>query len=86
MFHTLVKEHFWDVIENTAKPIIASHSSVYALCPVPGNLKDDQIKAIAKNRGLSKSTSIQVLLIQPKKDMKMHLWKAVNQNLIPCCL
>ena len=43
---------FWDVIATTSKPIIASHSSVYALCPVPRNLKDDQIKAIAKNKGV----------------------------------
>jgi membrane dipeptidase len=43
---------FWDVIETTSKPIIASHSSVYALCPVPRNLKDDQIKAIAENKGV----------------------------------
>ncbi|TDO93995.1 dipeptidase [Flavobacterium sp. 245] len=43
---------FWDVIETTSKPIIASHSSVYKLCPVPRNLKDDQIKAIAKNNGV----------------------------------
>ena len=43
---------FWDVIATTSKPIIASHSSVYKLCPVPRNLKDDQIKAIAKNKGV----------------------------------
>jgi membrane dipeptidase len=43
---------FWDVIATTLKPIIASHSSVYALCPVPRNLKDEQIKAIAKNKGV----------------------------------
>ncbi len=43
---------FWDVMETTSKPVIASHSSVYALCPVPRNLKDDQIMAIAKNRGV----------------------------------
>lgn len=43
---------FWDVIETTSKPVIASHSSVYKLCPVPRNLKDEQIKAIAKNRGV----------------------------------
>ncbi|MEP6713218.1 MAG: dipeptidase [Ferruginibacter sp.] len=43
---------FWDVISTTSKPIIASHSSVYALCPVPRNLKDEQIKAIAKNKGV----------------------------------
>lgn len=43
---------FWDVIANTTKPVIASHSSVYALCPVFRNLKDDQIRAIAKNGGV----------------------------------
>lgn len=43
---------FWDVIETTSKPVIASHSSVYKLCPVPRNLKDEQIKAIAKNNGV----------------------------------
>lgn len=43
---------FWDVIATTTKPIIASHSSVHTLCPVPRNLKDDQIKAIAKNNGV----------------------------------
>ncbi|WP_282124782.1 dipeptidase [Algibacter mikhailovii] len=43
---------FYDVIENTSKPIIASHSSVYKICPHPRNLKDKQIKAIAKNGGV----------------------------------
>ena len=48
-----VGEHtFWDVIATTTKPIIASHSSVYALCPHQRNLKDDQLKAIAKNGGV----------------------------------
>ncbi len=43
---------FWDVINTTKKPIIASHSSVYNLCPHQRNLKDEQIKAIAKNGGV----------------------------------
>lgn len=43
---------FWDVIKVTKKPIIASHSSVYSLVPSRRNLKDDQIKAIAKNEGV----------------------------------
>lgn len=43
---------FWDVIAITTKPILASHSSVYTLCPVFRNLKDEQIKAIAKNGGV----------------------------------
>lgn len=43
---------FWDVIQLTNKPIIASHSSVYSLVPHRRNLKDNQIKAIAKNGGV----------------------------------
>lgn len=43
---------FWDAIQTTTKPVIASHSCVYNLCPVPRNLKDDQIKAIGKNGGV----------------------------------
>jgi len=45
------EQTFWDVIANTTKPIIASHSSVYRICPHPRNLKDEQIKAMAKNGG-----------------------------------
>jgi membrane dipeptidase len=43
---------FWDAIAITAKPVIVSHSCVYALCPHRRNLKDDQIKAVGKNRGV----------------------------------
>ncbi|MGB4844693.1 MAG: dipeptidase [Ferruginibacter sp.] len=43
---------FWDVIKLTTKPIIASHSSVYTLVQSRRNLKDEQIKAIAKNGGV----------------------------------
>ncbi|SRX74466.1 dipeptidase [Aequorivita antarctica] len=46
------EQTFYDVIATTSKPVIASHSSVYTLCPHPRNLKDDQIKAIAKNGGV----------------------------------
>lgn len=46
------EQTFWDVISTTTKPVLASHSSVYSLCPVPRNLKDEQIKAIAKNGGV----------------------------------
>ncbi|MBS1663866.1 MAG: dipeptidase [Bacteroidetes bacterium] len=43
---------FWDAIRTTTKPVLVSHSSVYALCPVPRNLKDDQIKAVGQNGGV----------------------------------
>jgi membrane dipeptidase len=46
------EQTFWDVIHTTTKPVMASHSAVYELCPNQRNLKDDQIKAIAKNGGV----------------------------------
>jgi membrane dipeptidase len=46
------EQTFWDVIKLTKKPIIASHSCVWKYCHHRRNLKDDQIKAIAKNGGV----------------------------------
>lgn len=46
------EQTFWDVIKYSSKPIIASHSCVYNLTPHRRNLKDEQIKAIAKNGGV----------------------------------
>lgn len=46
------EQTFWDAINITTKPVIVSHSSAFALCPVFRNLKDDQIKAVAKNGGV----------------------------------
>lgn len=43
---------FWDVYHKTNQPLIASHSNAYAICPHERNLKDDQLKAIAKRQGL----------------------------------
>lgn len=43
---------FWDIYENTTGPIINSHSNARALCNVPRNITDDQIRAIAERGGL----------------------------------
>lgn len=43
---------FWDAINTTTKPVIASHSNAYSICHVSRNLKDDQIKAVGKNGGV----------------------------------
>jgi len=43
---------FYDAIRISTKPVIASHSCAYALCPVPRNLTDEQIKAVGKNGGV----------------------------------
>jgi membrane dipeptidase len=46
------EQTFRDVINATTKPVIASHSDVYAICQHNRNLKDEQIRAIAKNKGV----------------------------------
>ena len=46
------EQTFYDVLATTNKPVIASHSCSYALNPVYRNLKDDQLKALAKNGGV----------------------------------
>ena len=46
------EETFWDIINISDKPVIASHSSVYSLCPNHRNLKDSQLKAIKSNGGV----------------------------------
>lgn len=43
---------FYDALRITTKPVIASHSCAHALCPVPRNLTDDQIRMIGKNNGV----------------------------------
>ncbi len=44
-------EGFWDIMDITQKPIIASHSNSRTLCNVPRNLTDEMYKAICKTDG-----------------------------------
>lgn len=46
------EQTFWDVMQTTSNPVIASHSSAYGLCPHYRNLKDDQLFAIKDNGGV----------------------------------
>jgi membrane dipeptidase len=46
------EKSFFDIVETTKAPIIASHSSVRALCDHPRNLTDEQLKALAENGGV----------------------------------
>ena len=44
---------FWDVLQTTHAPIIASHSSARALTNASRNLSDEQLRAIATNNGVA---------------------------------
>ena len=43
---------FWDAIQVTRAPVIASHSSARALTNHPRNMTDDMLRAMAKNGGV----------------------------------
>ena len=43
---------FWDVARVSRAPLVATHSNVHAICPVPRNLVDDQLRAVRDNGGL----------------------------------
>ncbi len=43
---------FWDVLETTEVPVIASHSSSRALCGAARNLTDDMARALAQQGGI----------------------------------
>lgn len=43
---------FWDVVQYSTKPFVASHSNARALCNHPRNLTDEMIKALAEKGGV----------------------------------
>jgi len=45
-------ESFFDVLEVTKTPVIASHSCVRSLCDHPRNLSDEMLEALASNNGV----------------------------------
>lgn len=47
----LSEKSFWDVMEVTRMPIMASHSNAKTICGHPRNLTDSQIKTIKQNNG-----------------------------------
>lgn len=61
-------ETVFDVLAISKYPIMASHSGVYALKNHPRNLRDEEIRAIAKNGGLIQVASGRFFLSELPKD------------------
>ena len=59
---------FWDVVQKSKSPIVASHSNCYALCPHLRNLKNEQIKAIAEKGGIIGVTFVPDFLTNEKRE------------------
>ena len=45
-------ESFYDVIECSSRPVVATHSCCRALCDHPRNMTDDMIRALASSGGV----------------------------------
>jgi membrane dipeptidase len=43
---------FWDIVNTSTKPVVATHSACRALADVPRNLTDDMIRALAHTGGV----------------------------------
>ncbi len=57
---------FWDVLNVSEAPVIASHSSCRALCNSPRNLSDEMIRALAKKGGVIQICFLSSYVRQPK--------------------
>ncbi len=44
---------FWDIVNTSTRPVIATHSGVRAIAHVARNLDDDMLKALAKTNGVA---------------------------------
>ena len=66
---------FYDALDISAKPIVASHSSSRALCNHPRNLTDDQLRALAAKGGVAQVTLYNGFL---KEEGEATLQDAIN--------
>lgn len=71
---------FYDVIELSKTPVIASHSCSRALCDNPRNLSDDMLKALAANGGVIQmcilSSYVKTPLPYPERDSAQKALRA----------
>ena len=73
----LSERGFWDMAELAEKPIVASHSDAFAVCPHPRNLTDAQFRAICDLDGTVGLNLYGPFLTQEKTptldDLRRHL-------------
>ena len=48
----ITKKGFWDVLEVSKKPVMASHSNAQKICSHRRNLDDEQIRAMIEKKGI----------------------------------
>jgi membrane dipeptidase len=68
---------FWELMERSVRPFIASHSNSAAICAHPRNLSDDQIKALIARDGRIGLTFVPWFVREGgeagREDMRRHI-------------
>lgn len=76
------EKSFYDALEISQTPIVCSHSNCKALCDVPRNLTDDQLRALAAKGGVAHTTLYHGFLRQSGEadimDAIAHLEHAID--------
>ena len=77
------EKSFYDALDISATPIVCSHSNARALCDVPRNLTDDQMRALAKKGGVAHITLYHGFLRKDSSEATIldaidHLEHAIN--------
>lgn len=77
---------FWDVLDVTSKPIIASHSNAKKICYHRRNLHDEQIIALSKNGGLMGINFYPPFLTKEKEASLLDITKHIEHiaGLVGC--
>lgn len=63
----ITEKGFYDVLDASKKPVMASHSNCFSVCHHRRNLKDEQIKALIENGGIM-CINIYPLFLTDKKE------------------
>jgi membrane dipeptidase len=77
---------FYDALEVTQAPVIASHSSCRALVGIPRNMSDDLLRALAKNGGVVQvafgSWFIDYAYTETSEDPAVKEWQSARRKQI----
>ena len=69
-------ETFWQVLQHSTAPVVATHSCARAITPAPRNLTDDQLRALAAKGGLCMVNFFPAFL----SDTWRHAWNILDSE------
>lgn len=80
---------FWDALDVSDSPIVASHSNARAVCPVSRNLTDDMIAALARKGGVMGLNFCPDFLCNAQEDVlswavrhAVHIWQVGGEDVL----